>query len=148
MTFAFGQSEHERVSVDVLSYERPVTGEHYDDNWLVVAISVLAGGFSGRARASILTDELVSFAEQLHPLCETLNGTAEFSTLEGQLSLKLLGDGRGHINLTGEVLDRAGLGNTLSFSFEFDQTLLQRSIHELDSVIRAFPVRIEEANKS
>ena len=148
MTFAFGQSEHERVSVEVLSYERPVTGEHYDDNWLVVAISVLAGGFSGRARASILTDELVSFAEQLHPLCETLNGTAEFSTLEGQLSLKLLGDGRGHINLTGEVLDRAGLGNALSFSFEFDQTLLQRSIHELDSVIRAFPVRIEEANKS
>ena len=117
-------------------------------NWLVVAILVLAGGFSGRARASILTDELVSFAEQLHPLCETLNGTAEFSTLEGQLLLKLLGDGRGHINLTGEVLDRAGLGNTLSFSFEFDQTLLQRSIHELDSVIRAFPVRIEEANKS
>jgi len=143
MNFAFGQSEHERVTVDVLSYERPVTGEHYDDNWLVVAISVLAGGFSGRARASILTGELVRFAEQLHPLCESLKGTAEFATLEGQLSLKLVGDGRGHIQLSGEVSDRPSLGNMLSFSFEFDQTLLRRSIHELDCVIRTFPVRNE-----
>jgi hypothetical protein len=145
MTFSFGQSEHERLAVDVISYERPVTGEHYDDNWLVVTISISAGGFSGRARATILTDELVSFAEQLHPLCESLKGTAEFTTLEGQLLLKLAGDGRGHIHLSGVVTDRPGLGNTLSFTFEFDQTLLQRSINELDSVIRAFPVRIEEA---
>jgi len=145
MTFAFGQSERERLTVDVLSYERPISGEHYDDNWLVITISVLAGGFSGRARATILTDELVSFAEQLHPLCESLKGTAEFATLEGQLSLKLTGDGRGHIHLSGVVSDRPGVGNTLSFTFEFDQTLLQRSIHEIDSVIRAFPVRIEEA---
>ena len=141
MTFKFGQSEHERVAVDIHTYERPVTGEHYDDNWLVVAIAVTAGGFSGQTRATILTDELVSFSEQLHALYECLKGSAEFTTLEGQLSLKLVGDGRGHIHLSGGVSDRAGLGNTLSFTFEFDQTMLQQSINELDSAIRAFPVR-------
>ena len=141
MQFAFGQSEQERITVDVLSYERPVCGEYWDDNWLVVDISVTAGGFHGRASVSIITAELVSFSEQLHVLYERLTGTAEFTTLEGQLSLKLVGDGRGHIRLAGLVLDQAGVGNRLSFTLDFDQTFLPPSISDLNAVLRAFPVR-------
>jgi len=145
MNFAFGQSEHERIDVDVRSYERPVSGEYYDDNWLVVSITVSVRGFSGRARASILTHELVAFSDQLHTLYEKLKGAAEFSTLEGQLSLRLEGNGKGNITLAGEVLDKAGSDNRLSFTLDFDQTLLQQSIHELDSVLQAFPVRHAKA---
>lgn len=145
MKFTFGQSEHERVSVDVLSYERQPSGDYHDDNWLVVAITVAAGGFSGRARAAILTGELESFSEQLHVLYDRLTGLAEFTTLEEQLSLKLAADGKGGIRLTGAVSDAAGIGNTLSFALEFDQTLLQCSIHELDAVLKAFPVRNAKA---
>jgi len=32
MIFSFGQSRQERIEVDVLRYERPPTGEDYDDN--------------------------------------------------------------------------------------------------------------------
>jgi len=145
MKFAFGDSEHERFVLDVLSYERPVSGEYHDDNWLVVAMTVSVGGFTGRAGATIVTDELVSFSEQLHVLYDRLTGSAEFSTLESQLSLKLAGDGKGHIRLTGEVSDAAGIGNPLSFHLDFDQTLLQHSIHELDSVLKAFPIRNAKA---
>jgi hypothetical protein len=141
MKFAFGHEKQERLEVDVLSYERPVSGEYYDDNWLVVAVNVSAGGFSGRARMTILTDELVRFSEQLHLLYDRRSGSAEFRTLEEQLSLTIVGDGKGHIRLTGEFLDAAGIGNRLSFALDFDQTLLQDSIRALDGVIHAFPVR-------
>src|SRR5207253_7730240 len=40
MTFSFGQSEHERIEVDVLRYERSPVGEYHDDNWLTSQVSV------------------------------------------------------------------------------------------------------------
>src|SRR5947208_1811455 len=135
MKFSFGESERERIEVDVMSYERPASGEHHDDNWLSVSITVRIGGFSGRAGAAIVTDELVRFAEQLHRLYDELTGSAEFRTLEGQLSLTLSCDTRGHIALRGEVLDQAGIGNRLSFHLDLDRSFLQQSIRELDAVI-------------
>jgi hypothetical protein len=139
--FSFGESERERIDVKVMSYERPVSGEYHDDNWLTVVINIRVGGFSGRVGAAIVTDELVRFAERLHALYEQLAGSAEFRTLEGQLALTLSCDALGHITLLGDVLDQAGIGNRLSFRIALDQSFLQQSIRELDEVIRAFPVR-------
>ena len=141
MIFAFGHSERERIEVDVLGYERAPVGEYFDDNWLTVDIRVQAGGFHGVASAAILTGELVGFASQLRPLFEKLSGSAQFSTMEGQLTLSLVGDGKGHIELRGEVLDQAGIGNSLHFSLEFDQSQLGTSIRELEKVMSQFPVR-------
>lgn len=141
MSFSFGESEHERIEVDVLRYERDPTGDYHDDNWLTVKIQVKAGGFHGRADAAILTAELVGFLEQLHALHNTLNGSAEFNTLEEQLKLQLTGDGKGHIELRGEVSDQPGIGNRLLFSLSFDQTQLGASIRGLEQVVAEFPVR-------
>lgn len=142
MIFSFGHSEQERIEVDVLRYERPPVGEYHDDNWLIVEIRVRAGGFRGKAGAAIVTDELVRFASQLRPLFETLSGSAEFLTMEGQLSLLLAGDGKGHIELRGEVADRAGVGNRLHFVLQFDQSQLGTSLRELERVTSQFPVRV------
>lgn len=141
MTITFGKLKHEHLRIEVVSYERPPSGDHFDDNWLVVEISVSAGTFSGRTSASFLTFELVGFSEQLHTLYETLSGEAEFSTLEGQLQLKLNGDGRGHLALSGELAETSGQGSRLFFNRAIDQTQLHASLRELDAVIRAFPVR-------
>ena len=51
------------------------------------------------------TDELVKFETQLRPLWETLRGSAELSTLEAQLFLRLAGDARGQVELRGEVAE-------------------------------------------
>ena len=40
MIFSFGQSQEERIEVDVLDYERAPVGEYWDDNWLNVEIRV------------------------------------------------------------------------------------------------------------
>lgn len=141
MVVSFGQMDRERIEIDVLGYERAPVGEFYDDNWLTVTVKVSAGGFRGNIGAAILTSELKKFSDELHPLFQKLNGAAEFVTLEEQLRLKLEGDGKGHIRLEGDVHDRAGIGNRLSFSLQFDQTSLGASIRELEAVLTKFPVR-------
>jgi hypothetical protein len=141
MKFSFGQSEHERIEVEVVRYERPAAGEYYDDNWLTTQIRVRAGGFRGQVDAAVLTGELGAFLTALRPLYETLRGSAEFSTMEQQLRLRLTGDGKGHIELNGEVLDHPGIGNRLHFTLQLDQSQLGASIHELEKVTAEFPVR-------
>ena len=141
MTFSFGQSKQERVEVDVMRYERSAIGEYHDDNWLTSKILVRVGRFRGEVDAAIITGELVQFLNQLRPLFSSLRGVAEFSTLEGQLNLRLVGDGKGHVELVGEVADQPGIGNKLSFQLQFDQTQLGASIRELEDVTSKFPVR-------
>ena len=147
MIFSFGQSEQERIEVDVHGYESEPIGEYYTDNWLRTEIRVHAGGFRGKASAAIITSELVKFAAELRLLYETLKGSAKFETLETQLNLNILGDGKGHIELTGEVADQAGIGNRLHFTLEFNQSQLGASIRELEKVISSFPIRNVEAAK-
>lgn len=141
MTFSFGQSQHERIEVEVLHYERQPVGECYDDNWLTVQVRVCVGGFRGTVGGAFVTEEFVAFLTQLRPLYQSLSGTAEFATLEEQLHLRLTGDGKGHIELVGEVADQPGIGNRLHFTLHFDQSQLGASIHELERVTAEFPVR-------
>jgi hypothetical protein len=141
MVFSFGHSEQERIEVQVLGYERAPVGEYYDDNWLKVEIRVRAGGFRGKASATIITGELTKFLSELRPLRQTLSGAAEFTTMEEQLSLRLAGDGKGHVELRGEVADQPGVGNRLQFTLQFDQSQLGASIGELEQVTLLFPER-------
>ena len=141
MKISFGGQKREKVQIDILRYERQPIGEHYDDNWLSVELSVLAGGFFGKADPAILTDELVYFLPQLKLTDQTLKGSAEFTTIEEQLRLVLTTDGRGHVELEGELSDEPGVGNKLRFSLEFDQTQLSDSIAQLEKAISVFPVR-------
>ncbi len=141
MKFTFGHAEQERIEVDVHGYERAAVGEYWDDNWLVVDMRIQAGGFRGKASATIITSELTQFLSELRPLFEMLSGVAEFATLENQLSLRLVGDGKGHIELQGEISDQAGVGNRLHFTLQFDQSQLGASIRELERVTSEFPVR-------
>src|SRR5438094_948972 len=94
MIFSFGQSQHERIEVDLLRYERQPVGEYHDDNWLAVQVRVCVGGFRGTVDGAFITEEFVAFLTQLRPLHQTLSGTAEFTTMEGQLHLRLTGDGK------------------------------------------------------
>ena len=142
MIFSFGQSKRECIEIDVLGYENQPVGEYYDDNWLTVEICVHAGGFHGKTCAALITSELVKSASELSLLFETLSGSAKFETVEDQLSLQLVGDGKGHIELRGEVADRAGDGNRLSFTLQFDQSQLGISIRQLEKVTLQFPVRV------
>src|SRR2546422_8315788 len=53
-------------------------------------------------------------------LFRSLKGKATFTTMEGQLTLNLVGDGRGGITLKGEALDQPGIGNCLTFELALE----------------------------
>jgi hypothetical protein len=131
----------EQLRIDVLGYEREPVGEYFDDNWLSVAVEIKAGGFTGFFSASFLTEEIEAFHQGAASLYDSLTGQAKFRTMEEQLSIDLVGDGLGHIRLTGSAEDRPGIGNTLAFAFTFDQTQLQSSVQNLVKALAAFPVR-------
>jgi hypothetical protein len=140
-SFSLGGSEHEQVVVTVHGYERSLTGEYSDDNWLSVAVEVSAGAFSGNFSAAFVTEDFVRFRLSLQQLYESLKGESEFFTLEEQLSLKLVGNGRGDIQVLGIAVDRAGDGNTLHFSLALDQTHLAATLGGLNAIVSEFPVR-------
>ena len=120
MLFSFGGARFERVEIDISGYQRPASGDYHDDNWLTAAIKVSAGGFRGKAEASMLTEELVSFLGQLQALFKTLEGSAELITLEQQIYLRFTGNGKGHIEMKGELGEMPEMGNRLHFELSFD----------------------------
>jgi len=141
VSLSIAASDHQSVTIEVQSYERGITGDYHDDNWLNVIVNIKSGGFSGGFSASFLTEDFSSFHEEVSALYETLNGSAIFSTMEEQLSLSLVGNGRGGVELTGIAFDETGVGNQLKFSFSIDQTHLRSLLQGLNEIKTAFPVR-------
>jgi hypothetical protein len=70
----------------------------------------------------------------------TLEGGATFTTMEGQLSVTLSGDGKGHVHVQGTAADEPGTGNRLEFGFDVDQTYLPGIAETLEHFLAAFPV--------
>lgn len=139
-----GQTEYERVTIRVLGRMHPGADDFWDGNWLITPLTARVGAFradvEGRPAAGLRGDELKSFRQELQTLYERLDGRAELRSLEGWLSLDLVGDGVGHIRVEGEMQDRAGEGNRLSFRLELDQTFLPPIIESLRAVEATYPL--------
>lgn len=141
MSLLIGKSESEQIRIDVTGYERDISGEYYDDNWLAGQVSVSFGGFKGHFSAAFLTGDFLSFLPQLEQLYNSLNGAARFETLEQQIAFTLTGNGLGGIALEGEVRDSCGYGNALTFQSELDQSDLAITIRQLRNLVQTYPER-------
>ena len=131
LSIAFGHADRESL---VLSLDLPAnTDSGYE--WISCRAAVHAGNFQGMADLYLEAGDLKRFSQPLEGLYRTLKGEAALDTIEGQISLKLVGDGKGHIELRGTLLDRCGDGNTLKFVLQYDQTLLWQTISALRDAI-------------
>jgi hypothetical protein len=128
------------VTVDVLGREHPTATDYDDGNWLLSQVSVEAGAWNGRFRASLRAEEFGSFLRGVRLLYDSLEGTAEFVPMEPWLILKLEGDRLGHVAVSGVADDEVATGNKLSLHFEIDQSYLPSVIRELEAVLAEFPV--------
>jgi hypothetical protein len=138
----FGGNHHERLEILVAGYERPTDNDNYHDaNWLTAQVKVAAGGFRGGFNAAFLTAEIDDLCTKLKELYASLKGRKEWETMEGQLRLSFQGNGLGGIELQGDALDQAGIGNRLSFRLQFDQTQLAQSMSQLDELMSKYPIR-------
>lgn len=135
-----GDPNGQSVLIRAVSRAHPGLFDYWDGNWIHSEVEVAAGGFRGGFRADVRSEEFASFLAELEALDRSLDGVAEFTTMEGQIALTLTGDGKGHVRVQGEAVDTVGTGNRLQFAFDIDQSCLPAVQRSLEHVLRAFPV--------
>jgi hypothetical protein len=118
----------------------PDADDYWDGNWLQASVTIQAGGFHGSVDGDLRTEELARFLEQLADVQKTLSGTAEFHTMEEWLSIRVTGNGRGHMTIRCVVWDAPGVGNTLECQLTADQTFTKKTVEELAAAVKAYPV--------
>jgi hypothetical protein len=134
--------EHgEFLSISLLGRTHPTAADYWDGNWLRAAVKLHAGGFRGSVSGDLRAEELVKFHRQFALLRESLRGQAQFETLEGWLSIQVIGDGHGHMEFRCVIRDEPGTGNTLHCTLGNDQTFTRSTVAELAAAVEAFPVR-------
>lgn len=135
-----GHENGEHVVIRALSRNHPDLFDSWDANWVACEVEIAAGGFRGAFRADLRSEEFRAFLDEVEALTRTLEGTASFSTMEGQIALSLAGDGKGHVRVQGEAADTVGRDNRLHFSLEIDQSYLPAICRSLEVILAAFPV--------
>jgi len=135
LQFAIGYDVGDNLTVEILG--RP----DERDDWLDANISIRVGAFCGTFRMILLTCDVPPFRSHLESLYNTLNGVANFNTIEDQLKISCTGNGRGGIEVKGICRDGVDDGNELRFMINIDQTFLPSVINSLKQIERQFPNR-------
>lgn len=111
------------------------------DGWFSADVEVVVGGFRGGYSADFNSWAFSDFQGQLEKLYRAVSGSASFTSYEAQLELVLACDSQGHVQLRGEAMDLAGIGNKLIFGLEIDQTYVPAIISSLQSALKRYPPR-------
>jgi hypothetical protein len=138
--FLLGSEDGEHLLVEPMRREHPEAADYWDANWICTDVRLRAGAFRGKYEAILRAEEFVAFRAALAPLVTNLSGSAAFHTMEHWLAIRIVGNGQGRFIASCDVRDAAGVGNRLSFTLEFDQTILPTMLADLDEAIAHFPV--------
>lgn len=128
------------LRIELLNLAYPDSRLDWDRKWINSNASLKVGGFSGQFDCLLMTTDFDRFNKEFTPLYEKLDGTATFNTIEGQIEIKIKGDGIGHFEAVCRVMDFAGTGNTLEFRLNFDQTIIPELVNQLENITRTYPV--------
>ncbi len=143
-----GNPETQHLAIRPLGRAHPGLFDFWDGHWIDCQVSISAGGFQGRFRADLRSEEFQGFLAGVEALGNTLEGSARLTSMEGQIDISLTGDGKGRIQVAGEAVDEAGIGNHLPFQFELDQTFLPEISRSLERFLVAFPVLARRNRRS
>lgn len=136
----FGGPDADYVILTVHGRSLPHATDYWDGNWLACTAEVAAGAFRGSLDRLLRNEDIGRFYDRVAELYERLSGEALFDTLDGWFDLRLIGDGRGHIEARGRLCDDPVHGNVLEFRLFFDQTYLPPLMAQLRDAMEAFPV--------
>ena len=139
-TIRIGGERSEFLALTILGRSHPDARDYWDGNWVPRLRRGRRGRVPGRGRRRPAREELASFHGEAARLSESLSGEARFSTMEDWLSIVLAGDRRGGVELSCEVRDQPGIGNTLAFRLALDQTYLRPMVAQLGRAVAEFPV--------
>lgn len=135
-----GSGKSESLKITPLRRTHPKSLDYWDGNWVDSSIEVSAGAFAGKYTACLRTNEFKTFREGIDPLYRSLKGTALFASMEGWVDIQVTGDGLGHFQARCTLMDAPGIGNSLKFDLQFDQTELVVISKSLIRIEESFPV--------
>ena len=139
--FIIGKETSNYLIVEILNYEYPESDEYWDANWLKARIKIKTRSFSGYYSASLQTIDFREFKKGLEGIYRTLNGAAQFYSMEEWLTIILNGDGIGHF--VGDIIacDFPPSGSKLRFELQIDQTEIPGIVNQINSILEIFPVK-------
>jgi hypothetical protein len=129
------------IKIEPLKWTHADAELDWDKNWIHSRITVKGGAFRGQFYCDLMTTDFELFKRELKKTYDSLNDQAEFKTLEGQIQIKIEGDGLGHFSVDCEVMDDAGVGNKLNIAMAFDQTQIPDFVRQLDKIVKQFPIQ-------
>ncbi len=139
--FILGAEHGDHLRIEILGRAHPDASDFWDGNWVNARISARAGGFRGGAVAFLRTTDFAEFRERLQQLYQQLSGEAVFETLEGWVEVRVIGDGRGHMETRVSLTDEPGVGNKLVFTLPgLDQTHIFDAIGHLCEIEDMYPI--------
>lgn len=140
MKFHLLGEENEKVEIEVLARTHADTTNYWDINWIESNIKVDIPGYLVHFNASLRTDELRDFVNELKLMNGNLKGKATLNNLDNYLHFECEMNHLGKIQWSGETCFPSGNGAVLNFEFTSDQSYLQSLIEELNAILEAFPV--------
>jgi len=131
--------DNEFILIDAINEERAYK-DYWDAGWPNAHAAIKVGSFRGDVGGYLRGTDLATFQAELTALYNTLSGSALLRTREDWLSIEMIGDGKGHIIAKCAVTDNPGIGNTLQFKLELDQTFLPTILEALSELRALFPI--------
>ena len=135
-----GDSDAQHVLIRPLFRSQPRLFDDRDGNWIDCELEIVAGCFQGGFRTDLRSEEFHTFLEELEGVRRTLDGTASFTAVEGQIALALTCDGKEQVRVAGEATDAVGAGNRLRFVFDIEQAHLAPVCESVGHLLAGFPV--------
>jgi multidrug efflux pump subunit AcrA (membrane-fusion protein) len=133
--------EQGSLAIEVSAYENPSATDEDDANWLASKLTVKAEPFSGSFKVAFTTHDFASLHERLKKALASLSEAVTFQSTEDDLSLTIEFNKRGTATIAGVAQPHGSRGAALHFRLDTDQSALTRTLRELESVLRRFPVK-------
>jgi hypothetical protein len=115
-----------------------VIGKEDSEGWLKAMVHFEDSGLSAIFKISLMLNDLYSFTDQLKYLQKSLKGSAVFSNIEDNVTLKLSTDELGHIAINGKLRHPYKADLELLFVINSDQTFLPDLITECTKIIEHY----------
>jgi hypothetical protein len=105
------------------------------EGWLYANVKFDYKNFSAKFTTSLMLNDFYPFRDELIKLNNSLTGTANFSTIEQNVILKLTGDRLGHIKINGVLRHDSEYDLQLHFDILSDQTFSPPLVKECNDII-------------
>lgn len=129
------------LKLEILGYENPHSMDVDDANWLNARLESQAGPFNGSFKLALTAFELDFLYQQLAKAAKSLSQGFDFTSMEGNFSLRLEFSKTGTATLQGVVTPRENEGNALHFRFNSDPITLEATLRELGRLVEHFPAK-------